>query len=188
MKNKKIIILTAFSVLLGAGLIIYYYLKSNTITPIEFKDSADMESYIIKRKEKFKNVNYSIGILEDQTQSKEMRYGAESALCEIETQNTEAFNSLLTVFSNKEEKEPNLRYAIAVCFRDNKELRAVDALIYALKDNDKMMRFKAAQVLGELKIQKAVAPLENMLKNDSDKTVRTNAARSLEMITGNSYK
>ena len=63
-----------------------------------------MESYIIKQKEKFKNVNYSIGILEDQTQSKETRYGAENALCEIETQNTEAFNSLLTVFSNKEEK------------------------------------------------------------------------------------
>ena len=90
--------MTAFSVLLGAGLIIYYYLKSNTITPIEFKDSADMESYIIKQKEKFKNVNYSIKILENQTLPKEMRYGAESALCEIETQNTEAFNSLLTVF------------------------------------------------------------------------------------------
>lgn len=188
MKNKKIIILVAFSVLLATGLIIYYYLKSNTITPVEFKDRADMESYIRKQKEKFKDVNYSIDILEDQTQSKEMRYGAENALCETETQNTEAFNSLLKVFSNKEEKEHNLRYAIAICFRDNKELRAVDALIQALKDNDGMMRFKAAQVLGELKIQKAVAPLENMLKNDSDETVRTRATRSLEMITGNSYK
>ena len=57
-----------------------------------------------------------------------------------------------------------MRYAIAVCFRDNKELRAVDALIYALKDNDRMMRFKAAQVLGELKIQEAVAPLGKYAK------------------------
>lgn len=187
MKNKKIIILATFLILLAAGLIIYY-LKSNTMTPIEFKDRADMEYYIRKQKEKFKDVNYSIDILEDQTQSKEVRYGAENVLCEIETKNTEAFNSLLKVFSDKEDKNHNLRYAIAVCFRDNKELRAVDALIQALKDNDGMMRFKAAQVLGEMKIQKAVAPLENMLKNDSEKTVRTSAARSLEMITGNSYK
>ena len=48
-----------------------------------------MESYIIKQKEKFKNVNYSIKILENRTLPKEMRYGAESALCESETQNTE---------------------------------------------------------------------------------------------------
>lgn len=165
-----------------------YLVFKKLATPVEFKDRADMESYIRKQKEKFKDVNYSIDILEDQTQSKEMRYGAENALCETETQNIEAFNSLLKVFSNKEEKENNLKYAIAICFRDNKELRAIDALIYALNDKDSMMRYKAAQILGELKIQKAVIPLENMLKNDPDETVKTRAARSLEMITGNSYR
>jgi len=188
MKNKKIIILVIF--LIAVSLIIYY-LKSNAIPQTSYRDMEDFDELRqegLRQQKKFKDINYSIGILEDQTQSKEMRYGAEDALCEVETKNIEAFNSLLIVFSNKEEKEPNLRYAIAICFRDNKELRAVDALIHALNDDDGMMRYKVAQVLGELKIQKAVTPLENMLKNDSEETVRTRATRSLEMITGNSYR
>ena|SRR3989344_8955157 len=167
-----------------------YFTKSSKVVDCGTDENCfnEIRQEGLKRQEKFKDINYSIGILEDQTQSKEMRYGAEDALCEVETKNIEAFNSLLIVFSNKEEKEPNLRYAIAICFRDNKELRAVDALIHALNDDDGMMRYKVAQMLGELKIQKAVTPLENMLKNDSEETVRTRATRSLEMITGNSYR
>jgi len=189
MNNKiKIIIFAAFSILLAVGLTIYY-LKSNSMPQTGGKDMKSYDELTQQRlrlEKKFRDdIDYSIDILEDQTQSKEMRYGAEDALCEIETQNIKAFNSLLTVFSNKEEKEPNVRYAIAICFRDNKELRAVGALIHALNDDDSMMRYKAAQVLGELKVQKAATPLENMLKNDSDEINRERASRSLKMIMEN---
>jgi HEAT repeat protein len=124
-------------------------------------------------------------VLEDQTEPKEVRYATADALGKMK--NKEALESLLKIFSNKEEKEHNLKYVIAIGFRDNKELNAVDALIQALKDDDGMLRFKAAQVLGELKVQEAIKALEEVLKKDPDKTVRRRAARSLEAITGLSY-
>ena len=124
-------------------------------------------------------------ILEDQTEPKDVRYATADALGKMK--NKEALNSLLKVFSNKEEKERNLKYVIAIGFRDNNDLNAVDALIKALKDDDGMLRYKAAQVLGELKVQKSVKTLEEVLRNDPDKSVRRRAARSLEAITGRSY-
>ncbi len=124
-------------------------------------------------------------IHEDQTEPKEVRYATADALGKMK--NKEALDSLLKVFVNKEEKEHNLKYVIAIGFRDNKELNAVDALIQALKDDDGMLRFRAAQVLGELKVQEAIKALEEVLKNDPDKTVRRRSARSLEVITGRSY-
>ena len=124
-------------------------------------------------------------ILEDQNESKEVRYATADALGKME--NKEAFDSLLKVFSNKEEKEHNLKYVIAIGFRDNKEYNAVEALLQALKDDDGMLRYKAAQVLGELKVQKSVKALEEVLRDDPDKSVRRRAARSLEAITGRSY-
>ena len=122
---------------------------------------------------------------EDQNESKEVRYATADALGKME--NKEAFDSLLKVFSNKEEKEHNLKYVIAIGFRDNKEYNAVEALLQALKDDDGMLRYKAAQVLGELKVQKSVKALEEVLRDDPDKSVRRRAARSLEAITGRSY-
>ena len=124
-------------------------------------------------------------IHEDQTEPKEVRYATADALGKMK--NKEALDSLLKVFVNKEEKEHNLKYVIAIGFRDNKELNAVDVLIQALKDDDGMLRFKAAQVLGELKVKESIGALEEVLKNDPDKTVRRRAARSLEAITGRSY-
>ena len=124
-------------------------------------------------------------IHEDQTEPKEVRYSTAAALGKMK--NNEALDSLLKVFSNKEEKEHNLKYVIAIGFRDNKELNAVDALIQALKDDDSMLRFKAAQVLGELKVKESIGALEEALKNDPNKTVRQMAAMSLEAITGLSY-
>jgi len=124
-------------------------------------------------------------IHEDQTEPKEVRYATADALGKMK--NKEALDSLLKVFVNKEEKEHNLKYVIAIGFRDNKELNAVDVLIQALKDDDGMLRFKAAQVLGELKVKESIGALEVVLKKDPDKTVRRRAARSLEAITGRSY-
>ena len=124
-------------------------------------------------------------IHEDQTEPKEVRYATADALGKMK--NKEALDSLLKVFVNKEEKEHNLKYVIAIGFRDNKELNAVDVLIQALKDDDGMLRFKAAQVLGELKVKESIGALEVVLKKDPDKTVRRRAARSLEAITGLSY-
>lgn len=124
-------------------------------------------------------------IHEDQTEPKEVRYSTADALGKMK--NKEALDSLLKVFLNKEEKEHNLKYVIAIGFRDNKEFSAVEALIQALKDNDGMLRYKAAQVLGELKVRESIKALEEVLKKDSDKTVRRRASRSLEAITGLSY-
>ena len=124
-------------------------------------------------------------IHEDQTEPKEVRYATADALGKMK--NKEALDSLLKVFVNKEEKEHNLKYVIAIGFRDNKELNAVDVLIQALKDDDGMLRFKAAQVLGELKVKESIGALEEVFKKDTDKTVRRRAARSLEAITGLSY-
>lgn len=124
-------------------------------------------------------------VFEDQTEPKEVRYSTADALGKMK--NKEALDSLLKVFLNKEEKEHNLKYVIAIGFKDNKEFNAVEALIQALKDNDGMLRYKAAQVLGELKVQKSIKALEELLKNDPDKTVRRRVARSLEAITGLSY-
>lgn len=124
-------------------------------------------------------------VLEGQTEPKEVRYATADALGKMK--NKEALEVLLKVFSNKEEKEHNLKYVIAIGFRDNKELDAVDVLIQTLKDDDGMLRYKAVQVLGELKAKESIDALEKVLKEDPDKTVRRRAARSLEIITGLSY-
>lgn len=124
-------------------------------------------------------------ILEDQTELKEVRYATARALGKMEEK--EALNLLLKVFVNKDEKERNLKYVIAIGFRDNKITIAVDALIDALKDNDWMLRYKAAQVLGEMKIKRATEDLREVLKKDKEQLVREIAAESLKAITGISY-
>ena len=43
-----------------------------------------------------------------------------------------------------------------------------------------MLRFKAAQVLGELKVKESIGALEEALKNDPNKTVRQMHAMSLK--------
>jgi HEAT repeat protein len=124
-------------------------------------------------------------VLEDQTEPKEVRYATARALGKMEEK--EALNLLLKVFGNKDEKERNLKYVIVIIFRDNKITIAVDALIDALKDNDWLLRYKAAQVLGEMKIKRAAEDLREVLKKDKEQLVREIAAESLKAITGISY-
>lgn len=58
-------------------------------------------------------------------------------------------------------------------------LKAVDSLVYALKDDDKYVREQAAKALGQLKNPKALEAL-SLLLEDSAFFVREAAKRALE--------
>lgn len=124
-------------------------------------------------------------ILEDQKEPKEIRYAAAKALGKMKRE--EALQPLLNVFLDEKEKELNLKYVIAMSFRDNKETNAIEALIKTLENDDMMLRYKAAQVLGSLEDPRAIGPLEEVLRSDPNKFVKKRAAKSLQQITGIIY-
>ncbi|NOZ20421.1 MAG: HEAT repeat domain-containing protein [Planctomycetes bacterium] len=59
---------------------------------------------------------------------------------------------------------------------------AVKALVPVLRDKDERARWFAAIALGQLKAEAAIAPLSNVLSQDSSANVRLSAATSLGMI------
>ena len=60
---------------------------------------------------------------------------------------------------------------------------AVEILINALKDGEWRLRWHSAEILGEIKDDRAVKPLTDVL-NDENNDVRMAATKALERIRG----
>jgi HEAT repeat protein len=65
-----------------------------------------------------------------------------------------------------------------------RDARAVDPLILALRDEDSHVRNFAAQALGTIGDPRSIDPLVIVLLKDKDGSVRFQAKRALERITG----
>lgn len=82
-----------------------------------------------------------------------------------------------------EDANPKVRAAVAEAFMELKDPRTYQFLIHLLKDYEADVRFYAVTALGELEIQKALAPIKVLLNKEQDKRVKSRALETFNKLT-----
>jgi HEAT repeat protein len=101
-----------------------------------------------------------------------------SPVCTLEKSPEQGILQLIQSIKDKNE-QPAIRWKAAEGLGILSDVRGIDSLIEALKDNDAELRWRAALSLGMIANETAIAPLCASLKNDEQKQVRIRAAEAL---------
>ena len=101
-----------------------------------------------------------------------------SPVCTLEKSPEQGILRLIQSIKDKNE-QPAIRWKAAEGLGILSDVRGINSLIEALKDDDAELRWRAALSLGMIANETAVAPLCASLKNDDQKQVRIRAAEAL---------
>lgn len=98
----------------------------------------------------------------------------------LESEETQAIDVFLRIL--RDAPKPHIRSAAARKLGQTGDYRAVEALITALKDNDRNVRQYSAKALEEIGDLRATGPLEAVAVGDKDSVVRKAARRAFQKL------
>lgn len=117
--------------------------------------------------------------------SERVRGRAALALGDVICMRERVFNALTRALKDK---SPFVRACAAKALGRSGDSRALELLIGTIVDRDPEVRGGAISGLASLKDQRAVGPLEEVLKDDEYSSLRHDAAWALKQITGKEYE
>jgi len=117
-------------------------------------------------------------ILRDPAEPRRVRASAVMALAQIGQPRAEILSTYEAVYKSPRTGE-NLRYTILLSLGTLKATESYQLLADALSNRDSMIRFKAAQALGDFQSEEALNLLASRLEKEPDRLVRAQIVRSL---------
>jgi HEAT repeat protein len=117
-------------------------------------------------------------MLKDKGENRRVRTGAVMALAELGRPRPKIIEAYEEVYRDRKTGE-NLRYSILLALGRMKSTESYQLLADALSNRDSMIRFKAAQALGDFQSEEALNLLAYCLEKEPDRLVRAQIVRSL---------